>query len=161
MTAVPRYRLGICSALACTLLPVWFAPAQPKPAAAEKMQFYKGKVLPLADLLDKQGVKMDKEAAAQLMVLVGDDGKVYSLVKDDGARMFWKDAQLLNRPMRLTARPIGATNFLQVFQVHSYLKGELHEVYYWCDICIIKRFEKRDCECCGAPMEFREPPVQP
>ncbi|MBL8793003.1 MAG: hypothetical protein JNM56_03800 [Planctomycetia bacterium] len=161
MTAATRCRLGICLSLACAALPIWFAPAQQKSAEAEKTQLYKGKVLPLADLLDKQGVKMDKEAAVQLMVLVGDDGQVHPLVKDDGARMFWKDAQLLNRPMRLTARPVGGTNFLQVFQVHSYRKGQLHEVYYWCDICIIKRFEKRDCECCGAPMEFREPPVQP
>lgn len=161
MTAVQRVRLGICLALACTLLPVLRTLAQPKPAKAGQTQFYQGKVVPLADLLEKQGIKLDKEAAAQLMVLVSDDGKIYSLVKDDGARMFWKDSQLLNRPMRLTALPVGNTNFLQVFQVHSYLKGELHEVFYWCDICIIKRFEKRDCECCGAPMEFREPPLKP
>ena len=72
----------------------------------------------------------------------------------------YKDSRLLNRPMRLTARPVGDTNFLQVFQVHSYLKGELHEVYYWCDICAIKRFEKRQCECCGGPMELREEKVK-
>jgi rRNA maturation endonuclease Nob1 len=47
-----------------------------------------------------------------------------------------------------------------VLQAHSLVKGQLHEVYYWCDICSIKRFEKKICECCGGPMERREEPVK-
>jgi hypothetical protein len=147
-------RLGIVAALLVATLPMLFAADSAKPDA--KQQFYKGKVAPLAAYFEKLGAKMDKEAAAQSYALITEDGKVYPLIKDDGSRMFFKDERLLNRPMRLTARPVGDTNFLQVFQVHSYLKGELHEVYYWCDICAIKRFEKKDCDCCGAPMEFRE-----
>jgi hypothetical protein len=150
-------RFGIVAALLVATLPMLFAADSAKPDA--KQQFYKGKVVPLAAYFEKLGAKMDKEAAAQSYALITDDGKVYPLIKDDGSRMFFKDERLLNRPMRLTARPVGDTNFLQVFQVHSYLKGELHEVYYWCDICAIKRFEKKDCDCCGAPMEFREEKV--
>jgi len=152
-------RLGILLALTLASLPALLT-AQQKPAA-DAPQYYTGKVVPLADLFEKQGTKMDREAAAQWLALVTDDGKIYPLIKDDGCRMFFKDATLLNRPMRLTAKLVAGTHFLQVFQVHSYLKGQLHEVYWWCDICIIKRFEKRDCDCCGAPMEFREVPVRP
>lgn len=155
MTASNRRRLALCLALGCSLLPLLRA-ADTK----EQPQFYKGKVVELAPLLEKQGAKIDRESAAHWLGLVTDDGKVYPLIKDDGARMFFKDKQLLNRPMRLTARLVPGTPFLQVYQVHSYLKGTLHEVYYWCDICAIKRFEKKDCECCGAPMEFREVPVK-
>ena len=39
---------------------------------------------------------------------------------------------------------------------HGLVKGELHDIYYWCDICSIRRAEKNLCECCGAPMELRE-----
>jgi hypothetical protein len=151
-------RLGILAALGMSLSPVLFAADPPKSDA--KPQFYNGKVVSLATYFEKLGTKMDREAAPQWYGLVTDDGKIYPLIKDDGSRMFFKDERLLNRPMRLTARLIGNSNFLQVFQVHSYLKNQLHEVYYWCDICAIKRFEKKDCDCCGAPMIFREEPVK-
>jgi hypothetical protein len=49
---------------------------------------------------------------------------------------------------------------LQVTAVHSIIKGELHEVYYWCDICSIRRSEKNLCECCGGPMELHEDPIE-
>src|SRR5205823_11378152 len=103
-----------------------------------KTPYYKGKVVPLAGILEKQGVKLDADAAPQWLALVGDDSKIYPLVKDDGARMFFKDDRLLNRPMQLTGRFVPNTNLLQVVTVHSIVKGELHDVYYWCDICSIR-----------------------
>jgi hypothetical protein len=92
------------------------------------------------------------------MALVGDDGKVYPLIKDDATRMFFKDTALLNRPMQLTARLLEG-NYLQVLEVHSIQKDELCEVYYWCDVCSIRRMEKKTCECCGAAMLLKEVPV--
>ena len=74
--------------------------------------------------------------------------------------MFFVDRRLLNRPMRLTARTLPGSQLLEVLEVHSYLQGELHEVYYWCDVCSIKRLENKKCECCGGPMELREVPVK-
>ncbi len=128
--------------------------------AAEKNQDLKGKVVPLASLLEKDGAKLDADAVPHWFALVTDDGKVYPLVKDDGARLFFKDARLLNRPMLLTGKLIAGGKLLQVVAVHSYVKGELHEVYYWCDICSIRRGEKKICDCCGGPMELREEPVK-
>ena len=114
----------------------------------------------MAGLLEKAGAKLDADAAPLWLALETDDGKVYPLVKDDGSRMFFKDAKLLNRPMLLTGRLLLGTNLLQVVQVHSYIKGEVHEVYYWCDVCSIRRNEKKICECCGGPMELKEEPVK-
>jgi hypothetical protein len=124
-----------------------------------KTQAYQGKVVPLAGVLEKFGSKLDKDAAPHWFALVADDGKVYPLIKDAGARLFFKDERLLNRPVRLTGRLFPNTNLLQVVLVHSVHKGALHEVYYWCEVCAIRRNEKDICECCGGPMELREPPV--
>jgi hypothetical protein len=74
--------------------------------------------------------------------------------------MFFKDKRLLDRPMRLTARQLPNGRLLQVVQVHSYIDGQLHDVYYWCDICSIRTFEAGDCGCCGMKMELRETPVK-
>ena len=125
-------------------------------AADEKTVTITGKVVPLADLVAKTGSRLDADAAPHWLALVTDDGKVYPLVKDAGARLFFKDPALLNRPMQLTGKMLPGSQILRVLLVRSVKKGELHEVYYWCDICTIKRGEKDICECCGGPMELRE-----
>ena len=148
-----RKRLGLVLTLGFALLPLcgsWAGSTK----TADKHGFYTGKVVPLADHLAKEGTKIDADAVT--MVLQAEDGKLFPLIKDNGARMFFKDAKLLNRPMRLTARQIPNSQLLQVINVHSIVKGKLHEVYYWCDICTIKRHEAGICDCCGAAMEFRE-----
>jgi hypothetical protein len=153
-----RRRLGLCAALGLALSPLGFAApgAAPEPG---KSEYFKGKVVPLSGVLEKFGARLDPDAAPSWLALVTDDGKTYPLIKDDGARMFFKDVRLLNRPMRLLARRFQDTHLLQVLEVHSYLKGQLHEVYYWCDTCSIRRLEKKICECCGGPMELKEEPV--
>jgi hypothetical protein len=155
--AKKKWRLGLCAAVILGLSPFLVAADDP---ALTKTQEFKGKVVPLAAVLEKQGVKLDSDAASTSLALVGDEGKVYPLIKDDGSRMFYLDKSLLNRPMRLTGRLLPDSQLLQVLVVHSYVKGELCEVYYWCDVCTIRRNEKRICECCGGPMELREVPVK-
>jgi hypothetical protein len=127
---------------------------------AAKIEHYKGKVAPLADLLAKDGVQLDAEAAPHWLALVSEDGKIYPLVKDGGSRLFFQDRELLNRPMRLTGRLLPKSQLLQVTAVHSYIKGQLHDIYYWCDVCSIRRNEKNICECCGGPMMRREEPIK-
>lgn len=126
----------------------------------DKLEFYQGKVVSLADLLGKTGMKLDADAVPYWLALVTDDGKIYPLIKDSGARMFFKDAKLRNRPMRLTARLHPGSTLLQVINVHSVKNGQLHEVYYWCDICTIRSSELDICDCCGGPVELREPPLK-
>jgi hypothetical protein len=152
-------RLSVILACAIGLVPLLAGAADPKPLAA-KTEYYKGKVVPLADLVAQSGSRLDADAAPHWLALAGEDGKVYPLVKDSGSRMFFKDPALLNRPMRLTGRLLPGCQLLRVTAVHSYIKGELHDVYYWCDICSIRRGEKNVCECCGGPMELHFEPVK-
>jgi len=148
-------RLAVCLALAFCASPVLLAAAR-----QEKRETFTGKVVPLAGLVEKIGSKLDADAAPHWLALVTDDGKVYPLIKDTGSRMFFNDKALLNRPMRLTGRLLPGSQLLQVIQVHSLRMGKLHDVYYWCNICSIRRNEKNACECCGGPMELKEEPVE-
>jgi hypothetical protein len=161
MRPLPVRRLGVCLTLAVALSPFLLA-ADPKPAKDKeaKTEDYNGKVVALAPLLEKFGAKLDADAAPSWLALQCDDGKVYPLIKDDGSRLFFLDKRLLDRPMRLTGRLHPQSQMLQVLTVRSVIKGELHEVYYWCEICSIRRGEKKICECCGGPMDLREEPVK-
>src|SRR5262245_6586572 len=97
-------RFGLASIVLLACLPAVFGTFRQEPGF--KTEHFNGKVVPLTDWLDKQGAKLDPDVADSEMVLVGDDGKVYTLVKDTGSRMFFLDKGLRNRPMRLTARLI-------------------------------------------------------
>jgi hypothetical protein len=157
MTKLVVRRVLLLLACAACLTP--FLAADTKKAELPIIEL-KGKVVPLADLVAKTGSKLDADADSTSLVLVGDDGKVYTLVKDGGARLFFKDKALLNRPMKLTGRLLPNSQILQVSSVNSIVKGELCAVYYWCDICSIKRGEKMTCECCGGPMVLHEEPIK-
>ena len=121
----------------------------------------KSTLLHLAGLLEKFGSRLDPEAAPHWLALVTKEGAIYPLIQDDGSRLFFSDPQLQNRPMQLKGRLFRDTHLLQVLSVNSCVGGELHEVYYWCDVCSIRRNEKLPrCECCGGPMHLREVPVK-
>jgi hypothetical protein len=157
-----RRRLGLGLALALFLVPFLGGKAGDAPAkkAAAKTETFTGDVVPLRGLLEKFGANLDPDAAPHWLVLVTKEGKVYPLIRDEGSQMFYRDATLQKRPMRLTGRLFADTHLLQVLDVNSLRKGQLHEVYYWCDICAIRRNAPGKCECCGGPMELREVPVK-
>ncbi len=152
-----RFPGSLVLAVCCTSLPCVRAGHPPDNL---KNQYFNGKVVRLAPYIEKFGSKLDEDAVPNWLALETEDGKLYPLVKDDGSRMFFTDPRLLNRPMRLTARMLPGSQLLQVVEVHSYIKGELHEVYYWCEVCSIRRLENKKCECCGGPMELREVPLK-
>ena len=144
--------LGVC--LACV---AGTTSAEPE---AKTVQL-EGKVVPMAGLLEKFGSKLDAEAAPHWLALVTNDGKTYPLIKDDGSRLFFADPHLQNRTMRISGRLFQDTHLLQVLSVNSVKNGQLYEIYYWCDICSIRRNELlKKCDCCGGPMELREEPVK-
>lgn len=149
-------RAAIVLAGLVAMSPLVWPPLEAAPE--EKSSTFIGKVVPVKNLTEKSGVKLDRDASPFLVALVV-DGKACLILKDDGGRRFYKDERLLNREYRITGRLIGAT-MLQVLSVQSIKNGQLYDIYYWCDICAIRRNEKKDCECCGGPMELREEPIK-
>jgi hypothetical protein len=151
-------RLFLAVAGLMALSPLWAGDGNAKKATV-KIEHYRGKVVPLAEVVAKSGGQLDADAAPHWLALACDDGKIYPLVKDSGARLFFNDRELLHRPMRLTGRLLPNSQLLQAMAAHSEVEGRLHEIYYWCEICSIRRGEKNDCECCGAAMVRREEPI--
>jgi len=146
-----RPRLLFVIPIAAVLLPLLANHAQ-----QPKLSYFKGKVVPLGEIAKKEGHKLDADAAPHWLVLVTEGGKVHPLFKDAGSRMLFQDTKLRDRPLRLTGRLLPGSEILQVINVHSYLDGKLHEVYYWCDICTIRGYEAGNCDCCGGPVERKE-----
>ena len=70
------------------------------------------------------------------------------------------DKALQGRPMRVSGKLVAGGSLLRVLSAQSLIKGEPHEVYYWCDICSIRRGEKMVCECCNGKMDLIEQPAR-
>jgi hypothetical protein len=147
-------RLALLLALLFALAP-FFAAAAPK-----KLDSFSGKVVPLSKVLAKAKIDLDPDAAAHWLALVTADGKVYPLIKNAGSRAFFQDKSLHDRPMQLLGRVVEGSQLLQVNTINSVIEGKVHDLYYWCDICSIRRPEKNACECCGGAMELREVPMK-
>ena len=138
------------AALACS------AEAKEKDDAPSR---FTGKVVPLKDLLEKAGSKLDRDAEPFWLALVTAEGKVYPIIKDAGGRRYFKDERLRNREVQITGRLFANTGLLQVLSALGLKDGKAYDLHYWCDICAIKRHELMAYECCGGLMELREEPV--
>ncbi len=153
---------GICFALGFGIIPFLVYGvagfSQDKINVGET-QHFQGKVVPLDDLLKKVGSNLDKEASPHWMVLVTEDGHYYPIIRDELSQMFFKDPKVRNRPMKITGRLFADTHLLQVLNVNSVKEGKLHEIYYWCGICAIRRNSGGICDCCGDPMHLKEVPL--
>src|ERR1051326_7273522 len=121
-------RLAIGFAVFLGVCPVF---AQQGPAfKAGETKYFNGKVVPLADVLKSAEIKLDPEAAPNWLGLVTEDGKIYPLIRDAGAKMFFTDPKVHNKPMRITGRLFADSHLLQVVNVHSVKNGKLHDIYY-------------------------------
>src|SRR5262245_48821136 len=133
MSPTRSRRVALGLALAFVAGPLLFA----EPAKDSTVQL-SGKVMTLREFVEKQGAKVDADAAT-ILVLVTDDGKAYPLLKDAASRMYYTDKALRGRPMRLMGRLLPGSQFLQVLEAQSVKNGKPHEIYYWCDVCSIRR----------------------
>lgn len=140
------------------------AEPEPKPTPADPDPFQtvtlRGRVVEYRPALERAfGIALVDEWAKDLLALATEDGRLLPILPTDGARLFYQDRRTWNRPMELTARVHDRTPGLQVVLVHSINGGRRNEIYYWCDICSIRMYQLKDCECCQGPIELREHPV--
>lgn len=135
---------------------------EPAAKPGPRIEVLRGKVVSLNDRLARQGITLDPDAGLQL-AFESTEGKVLPLVQDAASLMFYRDARLLDRPLEVRGRVVPGTGLLQLLEVFALKNDQRFEIYYWCEVCAIKRFtleKTRVCECCGAAMELRERKVE-
>ena len=149
--------VGLAGAALLSLHPRAWLSAQPGNTALT----LEGEVIRLADLLKKEEIQLDPEAAPFALALRTRDGKILPIVKTLGSRALFQDGRLLNRPVQVRGRIPAGPGILVIERFYTLKNGIPHEVYYWCETCAIRRDypDKGVCECCGGPMELREIPL--
>jgi hypothetical protein len=129
-------------------------------AAPAEEHVLRGKVVTLPAALDskKLGIRVDAEPPAGSVVLLGADGTITPLLRDEASRALFLDTRLQNRPAELRGRLFEGVPFLQVINFKIERDGKLGTPEYYCNICTISVRFPQDCPCCQGPMELRMKP---
>src|SRR5205823_4561003 len=91
----------------------------------------------------------------RVLALRTKEGELVPLLEDVRARAFRRDERLREMEVELVVRRYAILPLLQVIRVFELAKDGKYEIDYWCAICSIPMFEKKDCECCQGDVELR------
>lgn len=133
------------------------------PAAAQdeaRNLSIRGRVVCLTEELDKSWQVMpDCSNRHHVWSIKTSDGKIHPLLPTDSAAAVWMDERFRTRDLQVTARAFPGSDFIEVVNLQSWVDGKLHDLYYFCDVCMITTFKPGPCECCQDPVVFRETPA--
>ena len=127
-------------------------------AAEPKAAMLRGQVVDLNAEL-KRTHKVDIAAKAEpVWVLKAADGRLYTLLKTRRSAALFDDKRLRGRELIVKGRLFPKTQVLEVTFIQSVRKGVVHDVFYYCDICVIKFLAPGPCVCCREPVVLMEKP---
>jgi hypothetical protein len=89
-----------------------------------------------------------------------ESGARYSVVSNRLSSALFLDTNLQSKVLVLGGRVLSGKETFEVTRnFRSIRDGSLHELYYYCDICVIKGIEPGPCLCCREPVVLVEEPV--
>lgn len=143
--------LGLAALAACAVA------EEPDRAAADfKLESIRGRVVFLAEAMHQRyGVPSVPEAADRQLALQTANGELVPLLEDVRGRAFRRDERLRKMQVELLVRRYAASPVVQIIRVAEVAPDGKYEIDYWCDICAIAMYEKKDCECCQGDTELR------
>jgi hypothetical protein len=125
-------------------------------AAHFETETVRGRVVFLAEIMEREtDVVAVPEARERVLALRTEAGKLIPLLEDVRARAFRRDERLREMEVELVVRRYAVSPLVQVIRVCELAADGKYELDYWCEICSIVMFEKKDCECCQGPVELR------
>lgn len=126
------------------------------PAAAQDITV-RGRAICLTEELERlYGVISDCDDRGHLYAIRTADGKTYPLLPVDTASAVWMDDRYRQRELNVIARIFPQGPHLEVIKFQSWKNGQLHDLDYFCDVCMISTHKPGPCECCQDPVVFRE-----
>jgi len=151
-----EYRMLIWGkALLVALFAAALVPGEDKSPSFET-QTIRGKVVFLGEVMEQEtGIAVVPEARDRVLALQTTRGELIPLIEDVRARAFRRDERLRKMEVELVVRRYANSPAVQIIRVIEVATDGRFEIDYWCDVCAIAMFEKKDCECCQAETELR------
>lgn len=130
--------------------------AEPQATPAFETSSIRGRIVWLGEAMQRKvGVTFDADAVRTTVALETPDGRLIPIVKDFRGRGFHIDPRLREFEWELLVREFPGSPFVQVVRTYVRRDEKKFEFDYWCDICAIPMYERKDCECCQGETRFR------
>lgn len=147
-------RSGI-GALVCAMLLVSLVHAADESPSFETVTI-RGRVVYLGEVMEREtGVAVVPEAKERVLALRNSRGELTPLIEDLRTRAFRRDDRLRAMEVELLVRRYATSPAVQIIRVFEIAKDGRYEIDYWCNVCAIVMFEKKDCECCQDEAQLR------
>jgi hypothetical protein len=152
--------MGLAPGLLAGLIVLVCAGPQASAASRGDEVTLRGKVVTLASALRTLGidVKVEPDAAAREVVLLGEDRSITPLFQDDASRALFLDERLRDCRAELHGRRFPGVPYLQVSTFQVERDGRFQTPEYFCSVCSISVLYPQICPCCQGPMELRMKP---
>jgi hypothetical protein len=89
-----------------------------------------------------------------------ESGEYYTLLRTKASEALFADERLREKDLIVKGRVFPGSRVLEITgTLRSVKDGKICELYYFCEICVIKTISPDPCLCCQAPVELREEPI--
>lgn len=85
-------------------------------------------------------------------------GKLYRFRASDAKTEMFLDTRVRERELEVVVW-LEPPDQVEIIKVYSVRDGKLHDVYYYCEVCLITAYGGGPCWCCQEEFEFREVPL--
>jgi hypothetical protein len=149
--------MGLAPGIVASLLVLLGTDPPASPASKAVEVNLRGRFVTLASALRSLGIdaRPDPASVAGEVVLLGDDGSITPLFRDDASRAVFLDERLRDRKAEVHGRRFPGVPYLQVATFQVERDGRLQTPGYFCEVCSITVGYPQVCPCCQGPMELR------
>ncbi len=88
------------------------------------------------------------------------EGKTFVLQRGKFSEAIWLDERVRARELELRLRLSPKSPAAEVLALRSVKDGVVQDLYYYCDVCVIKSVSPEPCYCCQGPVELVEKPYR-
>ena len=88
------------------------------------------------------------------------EGRTYVLQRGKFSEAIWLDGRVRARELELRLRLSPKSPAAEVLALRSVKDGVLQDLYYYCDVCVIKSVSPEPCYCCQGSVELVEKPYR-
>ena len=87
------------------------------------------------------------------------DGTFYTLLRTKLSEALFVDEQVRKKELILRGHVLPRTQIFEMTGMKSVRNGVVCDLYYYCDICVIKTLSPGPCMCCQGPVKLVEQPL--
>jgi hypothetical protein len=109
--------------------------------------------------LDSSSKEITCKAEDEALGLKTEAGQIFALEKHDNVRALHVEKRLKTREFRLTLRKKEDSTVYELVKAQFIRNGQLHDFYYFCEVCNITTHAPGPCMCCRQEPEYREQAV--